>query len=634
MDKAIFPACRFALLLACLLIAIPAEGLVIYRFGGEQLEVPPEAGEPGVEFTRFAWEDLDPTIGGEARDVDLSGQGIGTLRRDPEFNLAPTAEDNGGSYIQPNFNGEVWDGDPSTVWESPSYLCANLLAYWYYCNDDFSNPGTANISLPGLFTIDRIRVISGLTDASRTVQTLRVFLAREEPGLPGGGGRPSHWHPGPFLPYVVEIRDNREQILDIPIPAFEDAGFLQVALGEHLDDWEIQDIHVFAKGFVSRSTYTSNIIDFGRPMAWGEMRWMGQKGDRAKLSVLTRSGTDDDPIRYWRFTGRATDREEVTAAEYKSLGIGEKAGTTDDSNNWSFWSVYEFGDSLGTQIVSPGPRRYFQFRVDILPIGSDGGEVALLEFRASAPLVTGLVGEVWPVEVKAGVETDFTYIMKPTFATGDAGFDRLEILSSSLLGAVGDVRVGDASVSFAVERQDEHHIELSMPRIQENDSGALVEVDFKARVLRYGASFDVRVADGGRPLEVPQGASAGDATGEYEGNRVAVATSARGNQLLQVWVEPSVVTPNGDGTNDEAILAFEVLEVTGRMGVDIEIRDLSGHAVRRLDDDAQSIGSYERRWDGRDESGQLLPPGIYLAIVSADTDGSHIEQMFVLHLAY
>lgn len=634
MDRASLRALPALLLLICLVTGLPAQALEIHRFGGDPSDTPPEANEPGVVFTRLAWEKPDPAAGGQIRDLDLSSDLIAALRRDPEFNIAPTAEENGGVYIQEGFNGPVWDGDVNTVWKLPPYLCSELKAYWYYCVDDFGNPGSATMVLPGLFEVDRIRIVSGLSDASRIVQTIRIWLGREEPDVPGGGKRPNYWLPGPYLPTVVEIRDNREQILDIDIPELGEMGLVQVAIGEHQDDWEIQDIHVYAKGFVSRSTYTSNIVDFGKAMAWGGLRWKGSKGEKAKALIQTRSGTDPDPIRYWRYTGRGTDRVEVTAEAYGNLKIGERAGTTDDLNNWSPWATYEFGDSLGTQIVSPGPRRYFQFRVDMLPRESDGAELSMLEFRASEPLATGLIGEVWPVEAKVGVETDFTYVMKPTFDAADTGFDRIEILSASLLGAISGVRIGDSPVAYTVDKQDPHHIMISIPRVQPSDSGALIEVDFKARVLRYGASFDVRVADAARPLEVPQGASAGNATGEFEGNRVAVATSARGNQLLQVRVEPSVITPNGDGTNDEAVLIFEVLEITSQLSVDVQIHDLAGRMVRQLHSQTQSVGTYEQRWDGRDDYGQLLPPGIYLAVVSADPDGAHLEEVRVLHVAY
>jgi hypothetical protein len=630
MNKTTLRAWHLTLPLALLLAGMPAEGLVIHRLGGDQLEPPPETGESSVEFTQLAWEEFDPLSGAETRDVAVSPQAISALRRDPEFNLAPTAEENGGSWIRPSFNWQVWDGDPSTVWETPPYLCSKLLAYWYFCEDDFGNPGTANIILPGLFQIDRVRVISGLDDASKTVQMLRVFVGFDEPYK----GRASHIHPGPYLPYIAEVRDNREQVLDIVIPPHGEVGFLQIALAEHRDDWAVHDIHVYAKGFVDQSIYVSNIIDFGQPMAWGELGWSGSKGDKAKVVIQTRSGTDANPTRYWRYTGRGSEVGEVTAAEYGSLAPGEKAETTFDHKNWSFWSAYEFGDSLGTQIVSPSPRRYFQFRVDFLPREQDGAEIRVLEFRASEPLARGLVGEVWPVVAQVGEETDFTYALKPTIAAQDAGFDRLEILSTSLLGAVREVRVGDTPVQFTVERQDTHHVALGIPRMLAVDSGALVEVDFKARVLRYGTNFDVRVADSERPLEVPQGANAGDATGEYEGNRVAVATATREQNLLQVRVEPAVFTPNGDGANDEITLAYDVLEVTGRMKVRAEILDLSGRLVRQLLNEAQDIGSYERHWNGRDTGGRLLPPGIYLAVVSAETDGSTIRQVSVVHLVY
>ena len=97
-------AWHLTLPLALLLAGMPAEGLVIHRLGGDQLEPPPETGESSVEFTQLAWEEFDPLSGAETRDVAVSPQAISALRRDPEFNLAPTAEENGGSWIRPSFN--------------------------------------------------------------------------------------------------------------------------------------------------------------------------------------------------------------------------------------------------------------------------------------------------------------------------------------------------------------------------------------------------------------------------------------------------------------------------------------------------------------------------------------------------
>ena len=582
-----------------------ADALVIYRFGGQDMDPPPEVEKPGVDFVPASWQELDGEIGGNARDVEFSKGKLAPLKRDPDVNIAPTAEENGGIYIHGQVNAQVWDGDTSTVWMAAPYLCANVEAYWHRCGEGFGTLGTANVLLDGLYQIDRIRVVSGLRNPGRTVQSLRVFLAPSE-----APGRPSHWRPSPYFPWIVEVRDNREQVLDIPIPPHEEAGFVQVTIGEHTDEWEVNDIHIYAKGFVQRSTYTSNLIDFGGDMAWGELRWSGWRGDRARVLIQSRSGRDDTPLQFWRFTGSGQDREVVTKKGYGELGLGEKAGTTHDQENWDFWSTYDFDDSLGTQIVSTSPRRFFQFQVDFLPQEDDGGEVSFLEFRASKPLVSALIGEVWPIEAEPGKTTDFTYALLPTIAPGDAGFDRIDIQSTSLLGEVREVRTGDVPVPHTVEAQESHLLAVGIPPLDSGDTGALVELDFTARVLRFGAGFDARVWNSKQPPEVPQSVNPGDATGEFEGNRVSVATTMAGSgPLLRFHAPSAMVTPNRDGANEEARLLYDILEITGLATVRMEIRDLAGRRIRLVHEGKEGIGSYERHWDGREDGRQAGAAG-------------------------
>ena len=601
--------------------------MTIYRFGGQDLPPPVEADDPAVDFVQLQWTDLDPQAGAETLDLDLRPGAIASLRRDPTVNLAPTAEEEGGVYIEPPLNEEVWDGDTNTVWKATPYLCGQLLAYYLTCNDDFSNLGTANINLGSLYQIDRIRIVSGLHNPGATVQGLRVFLG---PPVSDQFFDP----PPPFSPWVVEIRDNRQQVLDIPIPPNRDTGFVQVALQEHTEPWEVHDIHVFARGFASQSTYTSTIFDFGQPMAYGQVRWSGEKDEKAEVQIQTRSGLDDDPVTYRRYTGRGEDKIEVSADGYVELSPGERAGTGYDRGNWSFWSTYEFDDSLGTQIVSPSPRRYFQFQVDILTLDEDGGGLGVLEFRVSEPVATDLVAEVWPAQAQTGQWTDFTYVLRPTIGVADPGFDRLEIRSESLLGPVRGLQVGDVDVAYTVEAVEPHRLVVGFPPLQSPDSGTLVEVDFAAQVLRYGDRFEGRVWHSTRPLDVRQAANDGDATGDYEANRVSVATAVRNRLLLRMNDGLRVVTPNGDGSNDVAPLGFELFEITGPASVRVEVVDLSGLRVRLLAEDERGIGIYEVPWDGRDDAGRLAPPGVYMGRVSARLDGSQVEQIRILHVAY
>ena len=77
-----------------------ASGLVIYRFGGEDLEPPPEASGEGVEFIQLSWTDLDPSLGGETIELDIDAA-IRAQKRDPTFNIAPGVEEKGEATSDP-----------------------------------------------------------------------------------------------------------------------------------------------------------------------------------------------------------------------------------------------------------------------------------------------------------------------------------------------------------------------------------------------------------------------------------------------------------------------------------------------------------------------------------------------------
>lgn len=622
-------AVLLSLLLA--LTASPAAALVIYRIGGQDLPPPSRADAAGVQFVQRGWQDLDVDAGAVVEDLDLSREAIRALRRDPGANIVPGIEARGGSIPGGSVKA-VWDGDASTVWAAELYVCSQFSRgeAGRGCIDEFGTPGTATVVLDGLYRLHHVRVVSGLRDPSRIVAAVRVFVSRQPPPT----YNPAYGLP-PFTPWLVEVRDNREPVLDIPIPSPQEVGFVQVAIAEHDDPWDVHEIGVYAEGYVARSTWVSNVLDLGRPMAWGQVRWSGQRDGDAQVLIQSRSGVDDDPVVFWRYTGRGLAKEPVARSQYPGLAVGERAGTSADLRAWSPWSApYPFGDSLGTPITSPGPRRFVQLRVDFLPQGDAGGRVGVLEFEASAPVATALVGEVWPVTAAVGQPTPFTYALRPTIAAGDAGFDRLELRSLSLLGAVRQVRVADEVVPFRVEQADSHRVVLGLARLGPVASGALVEVEFEAQVLRYGATFDARVADSAQPLEVPQSVVPGDATGQYDGDRVSVTTAGQARALLRLRAAPDALTPNGDGINDEARLVYGLYEIIGSASVQVAVWDLSGRRVRLLEDGDRGIGEYRTAWDGRDDAGRLVAPGLYPVRATAATDTDQAEEVRVLAVAY
>ena len=606
---------------AFLFFSVATQAQEVIRWGSAPGTVDPE----GFRVTAFTWEESSSLEGASTFQLGIDDVAIRVPQIVPDLNLATLGRANLG-YAD---HSAIFDGDPETTWRDIGFTCDSLWGGREICDDVYASLGTYEIDFGVLLPVDRIVIMSGLDDPGLIVPDFRVHVRQD---LPSQALRLGCC---PLLrPVLVDVRDNRSQVREVRLNNLEPIRFMQIAVGQREEGWEIHEVQVFGSGFVSNSEYVSNIVEFDGPMAWGQLRWSGFESEGAHVRLQTRTGADPDPQRYWRFTGRDDDRIEVTREQYESLKVGERAGTTYDRSSWSFWSaVYDFADSSGAVVVSPSPRRYFQFKVDLEP-GAEGSELGHLGLETWPPLASALVGEVWPIDSEVGQWREYSYIMRPTIVAEDDGFDRLEISSLALLGGVHDVRVGDEAVPWKLEEKDPHRLVLDIPHLQTSDSGVLVQVDFDAQVLRYGSTFDGRVWISDQTPLTPQRVNPGDATGEFEGNRVSVATSVQDEALLRVDI-PAAVTPNGDGVNDQLQLAYEIFEVIGESTVRIDVFDLAGRRVRRVHEGTEGVGRYERSFDGRDDGGQLLPPGVYLARVELATDeADNARHTEIVHVVY
>ena len=78
---------------------------------------------------------------------------------------------------------------------------------------------------------------------------------------------------------------------------------------------------------------------------------------------------------------------------------------------------------------------------------------------------------------------------------------------------------------------------------------------------------------------------------------------------------PNPFTPNGDGINDEAEFEFPGLgEVPGT----IKIFTLDNLRVRTIEVPTGSGAKEAAKWDGRDDSGAPMRPGIYLYTIRTE----------------
>jgi hypothetical protein len=102
---------------------------------------------------------------------------------------------------------------------------------------------------------------------------------------------------------------------------------------------------------------------------------------------------------------------------------------------------------------------------------------------------------------------------------------------------------------------------------------------------------------------------------------------ARNSLELPVTVSDAILTtssptlsPDGDGHEDFTRLSYRLPTATSRIVV--TAHDRYGRPVRRIANNEPAAASGEVIWDGRDDDGRPLEPGIYLVHLEAYHDGS------------
>ena len=84
-----------------------------------------------------------------------------------------------------------------------------------------------------------------------------------------------------------------------------------------------------------------------------------------------------------------------------------------------------------------------------------------------------------------------------------------------------------------------------------------------------------------------------------------------------------------DRINDAAAIGFVLAKVEGVAQPQVEIYDLSGRQVRVV---VTGVDGYS--WDGRDEGGEVLPPGAYICQIKLPADIGDEFAYRIINLAY
>ncbi|MBN64221.1 MAG: hypothetical protein CME20_22910 [Gemmatimonadetes bacterium] len=438
---------------------------------------------------------------------------------------------------------------------------------------------------------------------------------------------------------IVRQARNEEAIVDLPVPS----QYVRLVKLRSIavTPFEIDEIEVYGTGYLSEAVYYTDLIDLGGRATVGRARWTERAVGGASfssVSVRVRTGNDDTPVLYRRDgIGEFGDPFiiEVTGEEYHQLERFEQAPLVDDEENWSPWKSAE----NGALVTAPGPRSYIQFRLDFKGRIFDTRQVARLQFDyLQPPIADTLRAEVFPRLAEAEKPATFRYAVRLRSAGPVRGYDRLEVDTNIQVAEIRGLQINGRPTEFEVVENKPELFTLEFPLI--DGDGDLLEFTFDLPIFRFGSTFSGRAFNSRWP-QVPQILEPGNAIAfgpedidELSGLSVAIPRSQVGQLLGEIALSPRVLTPNGDGVNDEMEIFFNLLQLTLPTPVAFEIYDLAGRKVQTVFAEDHRLGPALHRWDGRSMDGKLLAPGLYVWVLRVEADAFAERHCGTIGVAY
>ena len=401
--------------------------------------------------------------------------------------------------------------------------------------------------------------------------------------------------------------------------------------------WELAELELYTDGTAPPGFYRSVplLAGTGTPV-WGRVRHEGGLPiEELPIVLQTRTGPDEDPLIYFITQGPQELQVNRAVWEYADDFPGIAQGPVKPNPNWSGWETVD-----GNVVRSPSPNSYLQFQVRFL---QPGVKLEQLVFEYFSPPASGQMrAEISPNVVDAGAETEFAMSMQTRRLEGrsDTGYRFVEVLTSAEVAGVDSVKVDDELVLHTVRLEPGRGFKVNLWKRVIAD-GSFLQVFFRGKVFVDGTRFEVRTAERRSTAEVAepdtvfQYAQEADVDLLLPSSGLTVRLSSPNAPLLDDVVPArQVLTPNGDGVNDAFEVAYSLLKLTQPAPVFFEIYGLGGRLVRRGYAGEDQSGRFARVWDGRDDYGDLVGPGLYLYQVQVAADNETERHTGVVNVVY
>ena len=387
-----------------------------------------------------------------------------------------------------------------------------------------------------------------------------------------------------------------------------------------------RELQVFGAGHPSRVVFSSPLIDLGSDKQVQTLRWGADAPAGSHLEVRSRSGNELQ----LQVTYHDKNNKEVTAKKYGKL-IPSFKGRIDTAfsagGDWSPWSNIYLRP--GEAFQSPSPRRYMELQVALISARAERGvQLDWLEIEFDNPLAQQVLGEIFPVQVQPGKQTEFTYYIQPRQIAG-TGFDRLLLETSAPVEFKGVWVDGERQEVVLEETDRGFAVTLPAP-IRES---RLLELRFVGTVFVDATRFDAFLADSRDAALARQRVDSGDAYAEVVSSTNAVRLPVAPQLLANVSIEPRILTPNADGVNDVLRVEFDLVNVLAPRLVGLRVFDMAGRLLQVLEEQGLA-GDGAVVWDGGAQDGVRVPPGLYVAELRIDGDGGIQSRRRVISVAY
>ncbi len=363
----------------------------------------------------------------------------------------------------------------------------------------------------------------------------------------------------------------------------------------------ISEIEIFGEGFLPEGFFYSSVRNVGQNVNFGTFEFKGNIPEGTSVAFNFRTGNSPTIDTTWSNFG-----DEIAASG-------------------SLFEVYE-------------PRRYIQYRVkltttnllspliDEVKINYDIQNVASITDAYITPQLTQILKE-----------KEFTLVIDVSFDATDYGIDTLQIFTPSPATLL-EVKINGVAASYLSSVTARKVVLFFNSTLKTNSR---IEVKFLSTPF-LGVSPYIAKVSSKLVSNNPQRVNS-KVVNNVEAWSI-ITDGVPDKLLIAVKATPNPFTPNNDGINDITNIEFflgNIGEPRADIGtqlrtLSIKIYDLTGRLIRDLYDSKTGafafISDNGITWDGRDNSGKIVRPGLYLyqIIINSDNGGENITKTIVV----